>query len=105
MLLNVCNRRFVCFNDASTTESYSYLLTLTLHDALPICLAHPKPHESDGLEAFFGCPVAYGQPEDMIIFARADLDRPILVADEELASLLDGVANRDRKSTRLNSSH
>src|SRR3546814_183601 len=61
---------------------------------IAVSLAHPKPHESDGLEAFFGCPVAYGQPEDMIIFARADLDRPILVADEELASLLDGVANR-----------
>src|SRR3546814_10405923 len=30
----------------------------------------------------------------MIIFARAYLDRPILVADEELAFLLDGVANR-----------
>src|SRR3546814_8003212 len=51
---------------------------------IAVSLAHPKPHESDGLEAFFGCPVAYGQPEDMIIFARADLDRPILVADEEL---------------------
>ncbi len=61
---------------------------------IAVSLAHPKPRQSDGLESFFGCPVTYGQPEDMIIFARADLDRPILVADEELASLLDGVANR-----------
>jgi AraC-type DNA-binding domain-containing proteins len=61
---------------------------------ISVSLAHPKPRQSAGLEHFFGCPVHYSQPEDSIVFARADLDRPILVADEELAALLDGVANR-----------
>src|SRR3546814_8371871 len=28
---------FVCFNDTSTTEIYTYLHTLSLPDALPIC--------------------------------------------------------------------
>jgi len=59
-----------------------------------VSLAHPKPRQHGGLEAWFGCPVSYAQPEDSIVFKRVDLERPILVADEELASLLDGVANR-----------
>src|SRR3546814_14665778 len=29
---------FIFFNDTSTTEIYTYLHTLSLHDALPICL-------------------------------------------------------------------
>src|SRR3546814_15569547 len=29
-------RLFFCFNDTATTESYTYLHTLSLHDALPI---------------------------------------------------------------------
>src|SRR3546814_16734113 len=32
-----------CFNDAATTEIYTYLHTLSLHDALPICQTHQKP--------------------------------------------------------------
>lgn len=55
---------------------------------------HPKPLMGGGLEAYFGCPVAYGQPDDSIVFRRVDLEAQIMVADEELASLLDGVANR-----------
>src|SRR3546814_9719148 len=29
---------FCCFNDTATTESYTYLHTLSLHDALPISM-------------------------------------------------------------------
>src|SRR3546814_11415901 len=34
----VCSLSFF-FNDTATTEIYTYLHTLSLHDALPICLA------------------------------------------------------------------
>lgn len=61
---------------------------------IAVRLAHARPRQGGGLEAYFGCPVSYDQLDDSIIFKRADLERPILVADEELASLLDGVANR-----------
>lgn len=61
---------------------------------ITVRLAHGRPRQGGGLEAYFGCPVSYDQLDDSIIFKRADLERPILVADEELASLLDGVANR-----------
>src|SRR3546814_10156976 len=31
---------FLC-NNTATTDSYTYCHTLSLHDALPICLSHP----------------------------------------------------------------
>src|SRR3546814_13001635 len=42
MLLRVCMRYYInddvfFFNDTATTEIYTYLHTLSLHDALPIC--------------------------------------------------------------------
>src|SRR3712207_8769639 len=80
----------VCFffNDTATTEIY----TLSLHDALPICdhppgSDHPRPDD---------CRDALGRGSDrhggggrlLLGCARDDAARP-----------------RDRKSTRLNSSH
>src|SRR3546814_16211543 len=43
---------------------------------------------------FYGCPVNFGEARTCIIFDKADLERRILSSDEELASLLDGTANR-----------
>src|SRR5256885_17249711 len=63
---------FFFFNDTATTEIY----TLSLHDALPICRAHPKP---------------------------ADLQsrKPLIQRKTQMTKL----TTTDRKSTRLNSSH
>lgn len=47
---------------------------------------------------FFGGPVFYNQTEDSLVFRRADLDRPVRGADEELATLLDGAASRHLES-------
>src|SRR5438309_5800353 len=65
------------FNDPATTEIY----TLSLHDALPICLRLVDDGRRAGGSG--------------------------LAADEGAALGVTGVrpANRDRKSTRLNSSH
>src|SRR3712207_7996743 len=68
---------FFFFNDTATTEIY----TLSLHDALPICIA-PKPAPRvQGFKA----PLA------------ADFAHPACVPP--------AARRRDRKSTRLNSSH
>src|SRR2546427_3321865 len=63
------------FNDTATTEIY----TLSLHDALPICLPRDPP--------LGGTRVLRG------------VARPILRVDRRHAT------KKDRKSTRLNSSH
>src|SRR2546426_5036193 len=72
---------FFFFNDTATTEIY----TLSLHDALPILAGHPpvlwRTHET------WRRP---GHPTYSLKDAIAELPRP---------------CKRDRKSTRLNSSH
>src|SRR5260221_3994275 len=69
---------FFFFNDTATTEIY----TLSLHDALPICLISRRQFE----QFFQGTR------------RRIDVRVPISCFRETLG-------NRDRKSTRLNSSH
>src|SRR3712207_8423334 len=76
---------FFFFNDTATTEIY----TLSLHDALPIF--HDRVED---------VPLALVQP-------RRDDDRHVLVPLETREEPRDvqSVRCRDRKSTRLNSSH
>src|SRR3546814_16803023 len=84
------------FNDAATTEIYTYLHTLSLHDALPIVV---ERHGG-------GLPLADHRRQQR----RDDID--------ESTDRVGGVGQRhatdpqqrvavwlDRKSTRLNSSH
>src|SRR2546422_11305909 len=76
---------FFFFNDTATTEIY----TLSLHDALPICsreaaLTRPSP---------IG-PGQAGGKEAAIMFGAKS---------KQLVGL--DIGSRDRKSTRLNSSH
>jgi AraC-like DNA-binding protein len=71
---------------------------------LEVRLQHAPPTNDAAYRAFFKAPIVYGGAQDCIVFHRADLDRPILAADEELASMLDGVANRyleERMSDRV----
>src|SRR3989442_15535374 len=70
---------FFFFNDTATTEIY----TLSLHDALPISAKHP-PAAFPRTRRYPGG--AVGRIEDSAVIRRA-------------------VRCRDRKSTRLNSSH
>src|SRR2546427_5096482 len=78
---------FFFFNDTATTEIY----TLSLHDALPISLAHARVHACGLIGIVQACAVGGkgfmgAQP------AMAPGQRPY-------------GAQADRKSTRLNSSH
>src|SRR5258708_29746610 len=74
---------FFFFNDTATTEIY----TLSLHDALPICIRQPE--RIRGPE----CPVLDRGSRDVI-----------WRAGEQWCPLVDCFIV-DRKSTRLNSSH
>src|SRR2546422_7748265 len=76
---------FFFFNDTATTEIY----TLSLHDALPIC---------GDLDT--GRVVAAGVLREDFVIVRAAREAGI----GERRPVRD-VANEDRKSTRLNSSH
>src|SRR3712207_7249585 len=79
---------FFFFNDTATTEIY----TLSLHDALPIL---PADHVEKHLERV---PAHLG-------FARVE-PQVLAVRPHELGSAFRNVTvRRDRKSTRLNSSH
>src|SRR3712207_8581338 len=75
--------RFFCFffNDTATTEIY----TLSLHDALPICAARAGVRPRDRLRPGVALPRALGRRAPL----RGRAAR----------------SGRDRKSTRLNSSH
>src|SRR5688572_31021720 len=79
---------FFFFNDPAPTEIY----TLSLHDALPISRARRSPRSMPGTSRAFG---ASGPPSGACIRSST-------------ASCLQGSRRpreRDRKSTRLNSSH
>src|SRR5258708_23268581 len=81
---------FFFFNDTATTEIY----TLSLHDALPICLPHARRSNKKKTSDRTAAPrkAAPIFPDRL----RDRLDCFILANDALM---------KDRKSTRLNSSH
>src|SRR3712207_9502380 len=89
MLVTYVVLEVVCFyfffNDTATTEIY----TLSLHDALPICLTESLAGAQEGAEG--------QRPEPCDVTILRSLPG---VGQIVLATLL-----ADRKSTRLNSSH
>src|SRR2546429_9523303 len=80
---------FFFFNDTATTEIY----TLSLHDALPIFLAHGLEFRDFGQESGI---LDIDQVAEDVQFVSVLLRRELCTGDE---------FNADRKSTRLNSSH
>ena len=61
---------------------------------LEVGLRHARPASDSAYRDFVGGPVRYKQALDSITLRRSDLERPILAADEELATMLEGIANR-----------
>src|SRR3712207_7161537 len=78
------------FNDTATTEIY----TLSLHDALPISLSHAMFEEGAGEEA-----------EALIADWLPSYDRSGILHGHIAWHAALSALERDRKSTRLNSSH
>ena len=55
---------------------------------LSVSFAHPRRHGQDAFRDFFGAPVNFDTGENVIRYAAADLDRPIVTADDRLAVIL-----------------
>src|SRR3712207_8371247 len=89
----ICSSFFFFFNDTATTEIY----TLSLHDALPISL----PARIVGRPAPAGRNRARGRAQAALCPRRRDRLRARRIVKSPSAC----AARRDRKSTRLNSSH
>src|SRR3546814_19014867 len=95
-----------CFKYTATTEIYTYLHTLSLHDALPISWSAMNvftsrfvPVVAGATSLTVGALVACSASEGGV--ARAELQQ---VADaQSITRRPDGLL--DRKSTRLNSRH
>src|SRR3546814_18185619 len=97
----------VCFNDTSATQIYTSVLTLSLHDALPICAVlgrSPVP--------VLLLPPAYREVlplERVLVPVSGELEGDeALALAVRLANALDLAVHvahvtEDRKSTRLNS--
>src|SRR3712207_7252164 len=79
------------FNDTATTEIY----TLSLHDALPICEQQLPVELVGAADELAGLPVE-GVRRGLEV-AGVDV--------HDVGDRVDQQAHRDRKSTRLNSSH
>src|SRR3546814_17299648 len=78
-------------NDTATTDIYTYLHTLSLHDALPIWIGRPAKltSASEAGSSTSADVSATGKPRSVISSIRASATG----------------LSADRKSTRLNSSH
>ncbi len=59
-----------------------------------VSFSHQPSGTNEAYWKFYGCPVRFREAQCCIKFRKEDLERRILSSDEELASLLDGVANR-----------
>src|SRR3712207_7364286 len=87
---------FFFFNDTATTEIY----TLSLHDALPICRVNLEDAAHVHREVVL--PVAAEGGEGERLAAEVHRVNTLQLEDRGEA---DEAGPRDRKSTRLNSSH
>src|SRR3546814_15916332 len=93
---------FVFFNDTSTTEIYTYGHTLSLHDALPICLCKPWRGNEDNWRATSASTRNAKSASSVI---RIDCELSSCSACESRSAAIQAGSLSDRKSTRLNSSH
>src|SRR3546814_14861208 len=89
-LLSGCVFVFFFFNDTATTEIYTYLHTLSLHDALPIFRNMFGTAKGQVLEQVGEAALLFGFEHRADVHPHPDRHLP---------------RRQDRKSTRLNSSH
>src|SRR3546814_17254353 len=100
---------FFFFNEPATTEIYTYVHTLALHDALPISGQFAQRFQLAELRGAVGvCDAARTQPvaeREGHVVGLHDLADVLEVFVEETLAVVRQAPLGDRKSTRLNSSH
>src|SRR3546814_19350130 len=92
---------FFFFNDTATTEIYTYCHTLSLHDALPIYVVDA----SEAASIITSFKLQTGIPLTRAEAAATPTPRAPAASARRAAQIESAAAPRDRKSTRLNSSH
>ena len=65
---------------------------------LRVAFAHPRSPPDKTCARFFGCAVAFGEPEDLLVLPPAILDKPIASGDPNLLTLLRGYSDLQVKS-------
>lgn len=82
--------------DTVVASVLSYMRWIANERVVPVevSFSHQPAGNSEAHWEFYGCPVRFHEAQCRIVFRKEDLDRRILSSDEELASLLDGAANR-----------
>src|SRR5690242_21105342 len=83
---------FFFFNDTATTEIY----TLSLHDALPIFAAAGHPVRQVNIDR---------EPALANKYGVSGIPCFVMLVDGQVVDRVVGATTKDRKSTRLNSSH
>lgn len=63
-------------------------------DVAKVCFSHGPTGAEEQFTQFFGCPISYDAPRTRLTFMKADLVRPVMSSDEELASMLENAAQR-----------
>jgi len=69
-------------------------------DPMEVAFAYPAPDDHTQHTALFRCPVVFGAPQWRISFALADVDRPFLASNRELARSNDQILDRMVKGLR-----
>jgi len=59
-----------------------------------VCMTRGPGISDNKLGNFFACPMTFGAAANSLVFSRQDLEQPLLSSDEELATLLNCVADR-----------
>ncbi|MCP5070203.1 MAG: AraC family transcriptional regulator [bacterium] len=56
---------------------------------LEVQFTHPEPSSALNVQRFFSCPLRFGAPSNQLVFSRAELSRPLALADPELLETLE----------------
>jgi AraC-like DNA-binding protein len=75
------------FGMVNLVRSLRFLTGVRLRP-VEVSFIHPRKHEIETFERFFGCPVRFGTQQNSVVFSRRQLALPIATADLRLLGIL-----------------